>query len=220
MLAKKFHRFWKLHKTYCSEHKAKFEDENLNKTIIYKFQKEFKKHNYANWFYIKLKMPQRFMGMDGMNSDVQMNIPHIHCRPVLCIAESSLRSHIKPMWMWKTYWCRAQPQDPNKRCLWFRDRAMAQRPLIKHQFMCYQARQGSSFISHTVVSGRCTMWIQRQWELIQFGYLGFKMPTGSAVVEVAQVASSSLGTLKPKAARRKLGIWQGNYLKGWKQVWY
>lgn len=34
----------------------------------------------------------------------------------------------------------------------------------------------------------CTMWIWRQRELIQFGYLKFRMPTGSAVVEVAQIA--------------------------------
>ncbi len=40
-------------------------------------------------------------------------------------------------------------------------------------------------------------------ELIQFGYLEFKMPTGSAVVEVAQIAGSSSGALQRKAARRK-----------------
>lgn len=51
---------------------------------------------------------------------IELNTPQVHCRPVLCIAESSLRSNIKAMWMWKTYWWGAPPQDSNKRCLWFR----------------------------------------------------------------------------------------------------
>lgn len=37
-----------------------------------------------------------------------------------------------------------------------------------------------------LISGVCTMCIQRQWKLIQIGYLKFKVSAGSAGAEVAQ----------------------------------
>lgn len=74
------------------------------------------------------------------------DIPHVHCRPVLCVAESSLRSHIKPMWMWKTYWWGSTAWGSRQEMPLIRECAMARRQLIKHPFMCYQAPKGSRFI--------------------------------------------------------------------------
>lgn len=55
---------------------------------------------------------------------------------------------------------------------------------------------GGRDLSHTVISGAAyNVNMKRAGELIQFGYLEFRMPTGSAVVEVAQIADSSLCVL-------------------------
>lgn len=73
---------------------------------------------------------------------------HVHYRPLLYIGESSLRSHIKPMWMWKTYWWGSTASGFKQEMPLIPEREMAQGPLIKDQFMCYQAPQGSRFIPH------------------------------------------------------------------------
>lgn len=56
------------------------------------------------------------------------------------------------------------------------EREMVQGPLIKDQFMCYQGPAGGQNLSHSIIAGLCTAWIDIRRELIQFGYLGFKTP--------------------------------------------